>query len=350
MIEIEGIRYRDLEEEEKSAPSLSSSLPLIDLSANDLSVFDFLSLRFETLLGGSLNVNGLCLKEQKDTERLFYLNLSVSSFCELGIVFYLEEGKDFLSFKKDISLLLSPLKSKKEEDIGGAEKLKAALSLLLEKNVYYILLDGRNPLNEKHWKDIRKALLLSSFLCVAFPFEEKKEEKQKEEKPLTSKKENRTTKPSSFLSFLKKEGSSLLFLSIFSLLFGLGFCCGVSFCNEGSVLYGVLSIIVGLLCVFFFFEVLSLLGPSLERLEINGSDFALAGGSMALSAVVGGMLGVLIYWIMVRNAFLMEAGSWSSLALLLASVLIFALALSCFLARPVGKAFDFVKKRLGLHR
>lgn len=348
MIEIEGIRYRDLEEEERSVPSFSSALPLIDLSQSDLATFDFLSFRFETLLEGSLNVNGLCLKEQKDTERLFYLNLSVFSFCELGIVLYLQEGKDFFSFKKEISSLLSPLKSDKEDEEEGAEKLKRALSLLVDKNVCYLLLDGRNSLNEKHWKDIRKVVLLSPFVCVAFPFEEKKEEKPKEEKPLPSKKEKKIAKPSSFFSFIKKEGSSLLFLSIFALLFGLGFCCGVSFCNEGSVLYGILSIIVGLLCAFFFLEVLSLLGPSLARLETSGSDFALGGGSMALSTVLGGMLGVLIYWIMVRNAFLMEADSWSPLALLLASVLIFVLALSCFLAKPIGKAFDFVKKRLGL--
>lgn len=348
MIEIEGVRYRDLEEEERSVPSLSSVLPLIDLAPNDLATFDFLSFRFETLLEGTLGVNGRFVKGQKDTERLFYLNLSVSSFCELGIVFYLKEGKDFFSFKKEITSLLSPLKSDKEEDEDGAKKLKQALALLMEKNVYYVLLDGRNSLNEKHWKDIRKAMLLSPFVCVAFPFDEKKEEKRDEEKPLRPIKEKRTAKPSSFLAFLKKDGSNLLFLVIFSLLFGLGFCCGVSFCNEGSVLYGSLSIVVGLLCVFFFLEVLALLGPSLERMETNGSDFALTGGSMALSTVLGGALGVLVYWIMVSNAFLMEADSWSPLALLLSSVLIFLLALSCFLAKPIGKVFNLIKKRLGL--
>ena len=359
MIELEKFVVDN--EDGNQAEPLSASFPyqINEIERKDRKVFDYLSLRFGIYGSGSIKGDNFLIEKENDFSSLFILKLSIKNYAELEIVLKIPEGASPYSFKNELGKKLSPLSMvevKTQED--GEAKMMKVFETLSDSGVLYLLIDEGVEINAQNRRSIHKAVLRTNLSC--FCLLAKSEESKRKETPLPKRKKKeakivirdnrRSSLHSGFLSFVKECYPDLLFSIVFALFSSVGLYCGTALLEEGNTLYGVLSIVVGVVCFFIESSVLISLAPMYRKYDSKTGDFAIYHAVSIASILVGFGLSFLAFFIMISTSFLFERAYFSSLATIVSFGDAVAMVAVVLCSGALNSAFGSLIKKLGFKK
>lgn len=217
--------------------------------------FDIASFAFSGIKEGILEIDDLKVDSSlRPLARVLLYRIGIKDFAAVSAIFVMPSKiRETIEKRKQISKGLKELKNKPTESLEEKkEKLASLLDLLEAEGVSYILIDGNNELNNKHYDDIVEVLSTkecTSILLKAKPVEETEEPVEEEAdglKPATSE----------FKKFMKKESFNFAFDGIFAALAGFTIFANVCLLGGGNVGLGValllLAILDSMMLIFVF--------------------------------------------------------------------------------------------------
>lgn len=359
MIELEKFVVDN--EDGNQVEPLSASFPyqISEIERKDRMVFDYLSLRFGIYGSGSIKGDNFFVEKEDDFSSLFILKLSIKNYAEMEIVFKIPQGASPYSFKSELGKKLSPLSAmevKTQED--GETKMAKAFETLSDCEILYLLIDENVEINAQNRRSIHKSILRTNLPCFCLLAKPKESEKKEAPLPKRKKKEativirnnRRPSLNSGFPAYIKEAYPDLLFATVFALFSSVGLYCGIALLEEGNALYGVLSIVVGVVCFFIESSIFVSLAPTYRKYDSKNGDFAIYHVVSITAILVGFGLSFLVFFIMISTSFLFERAYFSSLAAIISFADALAMAAVVLLSSKLNRAFISLAERLGFKK
>ncbi len=364
MVELKEIILKD-KKWRQTPVNLSFNNGYNELDYSKKAVFKSLSLKEDSFLDGTFIVDGITFLPNNinSEETLCVLAISSQVFClTLSFVTSKKEKKAFIEDvqNKFIELKDMPLETFIDKD----NKIKKIIETTLNVKPSYVLIDYNDEINALYSRIIDKTIKSHSdeltFIIL------KKEEKEalfstidivnSDESVSTDKKEKSEKKTKKinlfnsargklFLDILKKEYTSYLLIA-FEVMFGVfsSLLFPSYFTNE-EIFWGVILIIVSVLCIFTEIIFVSLsIEPYLKKDKKD--DLIISLSLLGAFTLIAIGLAYLLFVILMNNNVLVEHEKYEGV-MFIPSVVISVLSLAIIgLIKYVSKPYFWIRKKL----